>query len=238
MAYNKRAGKSTREMANRRRQSALWIGIIGIVVLIVISLFIQNAKVFGIGGVGILVLLIFMSVFRNLIEGQVDRKIKLEKRAIRGAKAEEKIGELFTKLSADYSVLNDVKSPFGNIDHIVIGKNSGVFLIETKAHGGRVETDGETILVNGKMPEKDFIAQALQNSYWLRDKISEITGSKPWITPIVVFTNAFVTPTRPIKGVNIVNKKYLLNMLRRSNRPNAVLAQVWENKEKIESKLM
>lgn len=238
MAYNKRAGKSTREMANRRHRLALWIGIIGIVVLVVISLFIQNAKALGIGGVGILALLIFMSVLKYLIEGQVDRKIKLEKRAIRGAKAEEKIGELLAELSEDYSVLNDIESPYGNIDHIVIGKNSGVFLIETKAHGGKVETNEETILVNGKMPEKDFIAQALQNSYWLRDKISEVTGSKPWITPVVVFTNAFVTPTKPIKGVNVVNKKYLLNMLRRISRPNAVLAQVWENMEKIESKLM
>jgi hypothetical protein len=238
MAYNKRAGKSTREMANRRRQSALWVGIIGIVTLIIISLFIQNAKVFGIGGIGILVLLILMNVFKNLIEGQVDRKIKLEKRAIRGAKADEKIGELLAELPEDFYVLNDVKSPYGNIDHIVIGKNIGVFLIETKAHGGRVETDGETILVNGKIPEKDFVSQALQNSYWLGNKISEITGSKPWVNPIVVFTNAFVTPTRPIKGVNIINKKYLLNMLRKTKRPIAVLAQVWENKENIESKLL
>jgi hypothetical protein len=101
-----------------------------------------------------------------------------------------------------------------------------------------VETDGETILVNGKIPEKDFIALALQNSYWLRDKISEFTGSKPWINPIVVFTNAFVTPTRPIKGVNIINKKYLLSMLRKTNRSNAVLTQVLENKENIENKLL
>jgi hypothetical protein len=238
MAYNKRAGRSTREMANQRHQSALRSVIIGMVVLITISLFILKANVFGIGGIGIVVLLIFMSVFRNLIEGQVDRKIKLEKRAIRGAKAEEKIGELLAKLPEDYSVLNDVESPYGNIDHIVIGKNSGIFLIETKAHGGKVETNGVTILLNGKIPEKDFIAQALQNSYWLRDKISEITGSKPWINPVVVFTNAFVSPTKPIKGVNIINKKYLLNMLCKNHSPNAVLAQVWENRKSIESKLL
>jgi hypothetical protein len=238
MAYKRHAGKSTREMASQRRKSALWIAIIGIGILIVVALVVENAKALGIGGIGILALLVFMRIFGDFIEGQVNRKIKLEKRAIRGAKAEEKVGELLGELPDDeYYVLNDVESPYGNIDHIVIGKNCGIFLLETKAHGGKVETDGETLLVNGKLPEKDFVYQALQNSYWLRDKISEIVGSKPWITPVIVFTNAFVSPTKPIKGVYIVNTKYLLPLLRRTNKPNAVLAQIWKVKEKIDTEL-
>ena len=115
--------------------------------------------------------------------------------------------------------MHDIESPYGNIDHIVIGKNAGIFLLETKAHGGKVEVNGETLLVNGKLPEKDFIAQALRNSYWLRDEISQIVGDKPWITPILVFTNAFVPPTRPVKGVSIINKKYLLNFLQKPTDP-------------------
>ena len=237
MSYKRRAGKSTREMASRRRRSALWIAGIGLAIMVVAMLFIQNAKALGIGGIGILILLVLMRIFSDLIERQVDRKIKLEKRAVRGAKAEEKIGELLAELSDEYYVLNDIESPYGNIDHIVIGKNSGVFLIETKAHGGKVEVSGETILVNGKIPEKDFMAQTLKNSYWLRDKISEIVGIKPWITPIIVFTNAFVSPTRPIKGVAIINKKYLLFTLRRASRPHTILMQVWGNKERIEKAL-
>lgn len=235
----RQAGKSTREMAHQRRKSALWIGIIGIVVLIVVAALVQNAKALGIGGVGALALLVFMRIFSNLIKQQADRKFKLADRAVRGARAEEKVGALLDELPEDYYyVLNDVESPYGNIDHVVIGKSSGIFLIETKAHGGKVEVSGETILVNGKIPEKDFIAQALQNSYWLRDKISSVVGSKPWIIPIIVFTNAFVPPTKPVKGVSVINKKYLLSMLRGTNRPNPVLAQVWENKEKIEGELV
>jgi len=233
-----RAGKSTREMAKKRRQSALWTVLIGIAVLVVLWLFLQNSKVLGIGGIGILILIVLLRIVPNLIDRRVGKKLKEEKRAIRGAKAEEKIGEILADLSDDFHVLNDIESPYGNIDHIVIGKNAGIFLLETKAHGGKVIVDGETLLVNGKLPEKDFIAQALRNSYWLRDEISQIVGSKPWITPIIVFTNAFVSPTRPIKGVSIVNKKYLLNVLYKANRPNAVNAQVWEQKENIENRLM
>ncbi len=93
----------------------------------------------------------------NFIEGQIDRATKQAKQALRGAKAEEKIGELLEQLPDDeYYVLNDVKSSYGNIDHIVIKKNCGIFLLETKAHGGRVEIDGDTLLVNGKLPEKRF----------------------------------------------------------------------------------
>jgi hypothetical protein len=52
------------------------------------------------------------------------------------------------------------------------------------------------------------------------------------------FTNAFVAPARPIKGVKIVNKKYLLDLVCKPNGSNAGLAQVWENKETMEKKLL
>ena len=229
-----RAGKSTREMAAKRRTSAIIIGLIGIAAIIVVGVLLQNAKVLGIGGAGILVLLILIGyIIPDLVESQVDRKLKAEKRAIRGAKAEERIGGILEDLNEDYYVLHDIESPYGNIDHIVIGKYNGVFLIETKAHGGRVEVSDDTLLVNGKMPEKNFIAQALKNAYWLRDEISQVIGVKPWITPVVVFTNAFVSPTKPIKGVSIINKKYLPVILQRQGRQNATNVQVWEQREKI-----
>jgi hypothetical protein len=238
MTYNKRAGKSTREMARKRRLSGIWIGLIGIGILIVIGVLFQYSNALGIGGGGLLVLLILLYVLPDFIKGGIDRNFKGEKRAIRGAKAEEKIGELLKDLPADYYVLNDIESPYGNIDHIVIGKNSGIFLIETKAHGGRVEVEGDNLLVNGKPPEKNFVAQALRNSYWLRDEVSKLIGSKPWITPVIVFTNAFVLPSKPIKGVSIINKKYLSNFLLRANRPTPVNAQIWELREKIGNNLL
>lgn len=239
MSYkSRRAGKSTREMANKRRQSALWTILFGIMVLVGLWVVLKYSKGFGIGGIGILILLFLIRIVPDWTKGKADRNFKEEKRAIRGAEAEEEIDELLEDLSDDYYVLNDIESPYGNIDHIVISKNAGIFLVETKAHGGKVEVVRETILVNGELPEKDFIAQALRNSYWLRDEISQIVGSKPWITPIIVFTNAFVSPTRPIKGVRIVNKKYLLNTLYKTGNPNSTNAQMWDQKETIENRLV
>jgi len=233
-----RAGKSTRYMASKRHKSAIWIGLIGIALILIVSYFLLNSKLLGIGGLGIFGLIFLIQILSNITKGRMSSKLKEEKRAIRGARSEERIGELLSDLSDDYFVLNDIESPFGNIDHIVISKNSEIYLIETKAHGGKVELDGDTLLVNGKLPEKNFISQALQNAYWLRDEIGQIVGSKPWITPIIVFTNAFVIPMRPIKGVNVINKKYLTNVLYRKNKPNASNTQIWEHKETIEKRLL
>jgi hypothetical protein len=234
-----RAGQSTRKMAANRRTSARIFALIGIAAIILIAALLLNAKAFGISGIGMLVLLVLMRfVIPDLAESQISRKVKAEKRAIRGAKAEENIGEILDDLSEDYVVLHDIDSPYGNIDHIVISKHSGIFLLETKSHRGRVEVQNDRLLVNGKPPERNFIGQALSNSYWLREEICKVIGEKPWITPIVVFTNAFVAPTRPIKGVSIANKKYLTTLLQRPGRPNSMNAQIWDAREEIADRLV
>jgi hypothetical protein len=237
MNNNRQAGKSTREMAEKRRKTGIWIGVIGIVLVIIVGLLLQNSKTLVIGGMGLLVLLVLLRVLPDIFKKKVNKKSKEQQRAMRGANGEERIGELLSELSPDYHILHDIVSPYGNIDHIVISRNSGIFLIETKAHGGKVSMDGETLLVNGKLPEKDFIAQDLRNAYWLRDEVSQFIGAKPWITPILVFTNAYVSPTNPVKGVIILNKKYLLALLQRENRSNAEITRVWEQREVISKHL-
>ena len=48
------------------------------------------------------------------------------------------------------------------------------------------------LLVNGHDPEKEFIAQTLNNTYWLKEKVHAVVNVEAWIIPILVFTNAFV----------------------------------------------
>jgi hypothetical protein len=235
---NNRAGRSTRKMAEKRRSSGLSIGLVGIGILLILFLLLQNSKAIGLGGSGLLVLMILVLIVRAFSERQMNQKFREEKRAIRGAKAEEKMGDLLDDLSGDFYILNDIECPYGNIDHIIIGKNNGIYLIETKAHGGKVEIQDGVLLVNGKQPEKDFLTQILKNTYWLRDEISDVLGEKPWIKPIIVFTNAFVVPCKPIKNVRIINKNYLPKILERENTPSALYTHIWELKEKIEDKLI
>lgn len=182
----------------------------------------------GLIGIGAFIVIIFFFDFINGVEKRVAKK---EKRAIRGAQAEEKIGAILDDLGEGYLVLHDVRSQYGNIDHIVISQH-GIYLIETKAHGGRITITGDQILVNGHAPEKNFISQTLNNTYWLREQISRTTNTEAWITPILVFTNAYVE-TGTIKGIKIVNKKFLLPILK-NGKPTP---QLWHHRTTIAQSL-
>jgi len=235
---NRPAGKSTRKMAWRRRRNSIFVGLIVLAIGLTLSFFLLNAKAFGIGGAAFLIILIAIRLLGDWIEGYGRRSRKLEKRAIRGAVAEENIGYLLDGLGEDYYMLNDIESPYGNVDHIVIGKNNGIFLIETKSHHGKVEIIGNDLLVNGKPPEKNFIGQTLKNTYWLKERVGNIIGSQPWITPILVFTNAFVPYSQPIKNIHVINKRYLVSTVTKIGKRDATNIRIWEQKEKISDGLV
>lgn len=65
MTNNHQAGKSTREMAAKRRKTSIWIGVIGIVLIIIVGALLQNSKALGIGGIGLLVLLVLLGIDRR-----------------------------------------------------------------------------------------------------------------------------------------------------------------------------
>ncbi len=155
------------------------------------------------------------------------------KQARRGARAEVKIGKILAGLGDDYLVIHDVTADYGNIDHVVIGKDGNVFMIETKSHGGKVTIQNDHVLVNGHPPEKDFIKQSLRNSYWLRDKIETVTGIKPFVVPILVFTNAMVGYYPPCRGVHLTYGKNLLKTIERQGRNPKVGTSIWDKREKI-----
>lgn len=128
MPYYRKAGKSTREMASKRRRTT---NLIVLGVFVIIATIVLGWQNLGLSGWTSLALFILLSLFVNMAEELVRRREKEERRADRGAKSEEVIGDLLATLNDDYFVINDVSSPFGNIDHIVIAKH-GVFLLEEK----------------------------------------------------------------------------------------------------------
>jgi len=222
-------------MARERRNSAKLVAVLAILALVAIFLAITYSKPLGLGGLSILALLILMRLISDIADRGITRRLKRERHAIRGAEGEEEIQGILSRLGDGYMVINDVACPSGNIDHIVLSRSNGVFLIETKSHRGRVDIAGSILSLNGYPPEKNFIAQILRNTYWLRDEIAPLIGDKPWITPLLVFSSAFVPHTPPIKGVRVLNKRYLRQMLteasRGSNKP-------WLVREAVHQKLI
>lgn len=234
----KQAGESTRKMAADRRRTTLYIVIGIIAVTIILSVAINKWQSLGLGGGTVLVMLIILKIMPDLIDKPLKKRRQLEKRAIRGAAGEEAVGQILETLGENFYVIHDVNSPYGNIDHIVIGHHTGIFLIETKAHGGKIDLSTGELLLNGKSPEKDFIAQALKNTYWLRDIVAGFIGLKPWIKPVLVFTNAFVPFGKPIKGVNVINKKFLISFLQQQKNTDPTTEQIWDAREEMANQLM
>jgi hypothetical protein len=60
---------------------------------------------------------------------------------------------------------------------------------------------------------------------------------KPWITPVVVFTNSFVEFGPSVKGVRVVNKKYLLQTLQARLGDPSNAAAIWANREQLANHL-
>ena len=230
------AGKTARDMADKRRRTILWIALGLLIVTVLGFALIMKSKELGLGGGAVIGILFLLSILPDLLDRPIRRKEKEVRRADRGAAGEEKIASILSALGVDFFVLHDVPSPYGNIDHIVISRETGVFLLETKAHGGKVTLLPDGLLVNGKPAEKDFINQALKNAYWLRSIIEEVTGVQPRINALVVFTNAFVPFGQPIKSVQVINKRYLIDRLQRAGR--GISPVVWEQREAVARRLL
>jgi hypothetical protein len=229
------AGQSTRRMARQRRNRAILYAAVGLGAIALLGLAIQHGSALGAGG--ILLLYAVLLALPRVLEKSMDRRMRRVEDAERGAKGEEAVGRILEGLGSDHLILHDVPSPFGNIDHVVIGRNAGVFLLETKAHGGRVDVIEGRLLLNRKPPDKNFIAQVLKNSYWLREEIGKVIGEEPWVTPFLVFTNAFVARVSPIKGVRIINKKFLLDAIRAESKGSPVNARLWDRRAELEARL-
>jgi len=226
--------------ANRALRS---LGILFLMLLVAVLFFAFYPRItpyvtrHPLAGIGILfaIILVMRVVFESL--GTAGAKAKREtKRAGRGARAEERMGNLFDSLSDDYLVLNDVVSGHGNIDHLILSRTKGVFVIETKSHHGRVTADGNGLLLNGHPPEKDFINQTLGNSLWLKEWIRQNVRVDAWVSGVVVFTNAFVEVRQPIRGVHIINKGFLQRFLdKQPVKREAGL--MWERRNNLEALL-
>ncbi len=164
------AGRSTREEARKKRNNAIYYSLFAIAVIVIAYLLITNHKVLGLSGGVALVLLFIMWLAPDIFEKFLRKNKKQVRQYNQEAKGEEQVGELLAQLGDDYIIMHDWTSPYGNIDHIVYDKTSNIFILETKSHFGKVTASGDQLLLNGHPFEKDIIHQALNNTFWVKEK--------------------------------------------------------------------
>lgn len=142
---------------------------------------------------------------------RLDRKTREAVNWLRGARAEEAIGELLNELRSEgFIVMHDVEQAYeGNIDHIVSGP-TGVFMIESKARR-----------YNDDAPRKAR-RQAKKLSIELDAK---------WVGPVICLNKRDRKPFQH-EGVWIVPKQHLLDWIRAQREPKVPFERLalWADK--------
>jgi hypothetical protein len=99
--------------------------------------------------------------------------------------------ELAGELPNSFSVIHDLATEYGNLDHVVIGP-TGVFAVETKNWRGTVTADGNNeLLLNGKPPDKPVIRQFTRSIMRIRERLIPLVMTEPFIKGVMVFPIAY-----------------------------------------------
>ena len=188
--------------------------------------------------VGLILFFLFIVKMDRTIVPVMDELMLCEGNAARGANAEEKIGALLDQLSPDYLVWHGVKTDGGDIDHLAFRKDGAVFLIETKSHHGKITQQDGQLRRDGQPLEKNFIGQAHRNVYWLKEFLKARSGFEPkWIHAAIVFSNAYVEKHLEIKGVAVMNARFLSEWIRRQSGDPQAGAMFWPEIKKLKVEL-
>ena len=111
----------------------------------------------------------------------------------KGAAGETLVGIVLGDFPEEFKIINDLTTPFGNLDHVVVGP-TGVFVLDTKNWRGVVAADGQgELLWNGKATDKPFVRQFVGRIMGIRDQVKLLTyGFDPFFQAVFVFPSARV----------------------------------------------
>ena len=164
--------------------------------------------------------IIFYVIFIFISLGLVINGIYLWKRANhadQGAKGEEDIAQLMTKLKQEgwqieYGVW--LGNRLGDADIICISPRGKAYVIDVKSHRGKVTTDGTQLYKKmGKSTypfKKNFLQQAMKQALQVKKQ-----KKLNFVTPIVAFSNAQVSlQAEKLQNVYVVEKEKLISLLK------------------------
>ncbi len=126
-----------------------------------------------------------------------------------GLDGEKAVGQyLEAHRDPSWRVFHDIPGTGFNVDHVIIAPQ-GVFAVETKTFSkpakgdAKVTYDGERILVNGRQPDRDPVAQARAIRDWLEDLLFDTTGRRYPVRGVVVFPEWWIEPPADNKRTDI-----------------------------------
>ena len=139
----------------------------------------------------ILFILVVPLVFKY-INRLIDKLEKERMNFRKGATGEALIGYILERFPDDYRVIHDLTTPFGNIDHVVVGP-SGAYVIDTKNWKGVVAADGSgELLLNGKPTQKPEIRNLTRRIMNIKEKIKVLSSMVPFVQGVFAFPSAYI----------------------------------------------
>ncbi len=125
-------------------------------------------------------------------------------RFFKGARGEERVAGILHALPNHYHVFNDFLAGNSHIDHVVVGP-AGVYAVETKNWRGEVTIEEGHILVDGQLPSRSPLAQAVREAGLVKAALAK-AGWTGEVTPVLAFaSDTFKSHSAEINGAVIIN---------------------------------
>lgn len=110
----------------------------------------------------------------------------------KGATGEAVVGFVLDRFPDSFHVIHDLTTPFGNIDHVVVGP-TGVYVIDAKNWKGVVTADGNSeLLLNSRPTQKAEIKNLTRRIMGIREKAKVLSSLEPYMQGVFVFPSAHI----------------------------------------------
>lgn len=163
-----------------------------------------------------LLLVLWMFVSKKCKSLETDR-LKFRK----GLMGEAVVGYILEGFPNDFCVIHDLSTPFGNLDHVVIGP-SGAYVIDAKNWKGVVSADGNgELLLNGKPTQKPECKNLSRRIMSIKEKIKVLSSLDPYVQGVFAFPSAYVDAKWGSTGyVHCIKDEQLYDYIVENKRPN------------------
>src|SRR3972149_2176637 len=138
-----------------------------------------------------------------------------------GRDGERAVAEVLDDLRSEGAVVfHDILGHGFNIDHVVRSKH-GIYALETKTFskkpGAEASFDGKTLLLNGRTPARDPLAQAIAAADWIRSTLKAMTAKDFHVRPVVVLPGWYVKLAKDHdrSGAWVLNPKMVAAFVRK-----------------------
>jgi hypothetical protein len=139
-----------------------------------------------------LLFFLIVPLFWKYLAKKIDAIEKERLNFRKGASGEAIVGFALDSFPDDYRVIHDLTTPFGNIDHVVIGP-SGAYIIDAKNWKGVVAADGNgELLLNDKPTQKTEIKNLTRRIMSIKEKIKVLSSLDPYVQAVFAFPSAYV----------------------------------------------